>query len=201
MRLYDLILSTGVYSMKHAQLLMVPALALALAMTGCASKKPATTATTTTSATDTAANGANTNGVGSNGAMDGQNMNGNGPMDAMKAALMSRVVHFGYDSSDLSQEDFGTLNAHSRYLASTAGAKVTLVGHTDERGTREYNLALGERRAKAVQAFLVTNGANNSQIETVSYGKETPVNEGHSEAAWAENRRVEIKYEAMAPAQ
>ena len=173
--------------MKHAQLLMVPALALALAMTGCASKKPATTTTTTTSATDTAANGANTNGVGSNGAMDGQNMNGNGPMDAMKAALMSRVVHFGYDSSDLSQEDFGTLNAHSRYLASTAGA--------------EYNLALGERRAKAVQAFLVTNGANNSQIESVSYGKETPVNEGHSEAAWAENRRVEIKYEAMAPAQ
>lgn len=189
--------------MKHVQLLMIPGLALALAMTGCASKKPATDANTTAVAgtTDTAANGANTNGMGTNGAMDGQNMNGNGPMDAMKAALMNRVVHFGYDSSDLSQEDFGTLNAHSRYLAATSGAKVTLVGHTDERGTREYNLALGERRAKAVQAFLVTNGANNSQIETVSYGKEMPVNEGHDEAAWADNRRVEIKYEAMAPAQ
>lgn len=191
--------------MKHVQLLIIPSLALALAMTGCASKKPATDANSTTVAGaangTTNGNGTNTTGLGANGALDGQNMNGNGPMDAMKAALMNRVVHFGYDSSDLSQEDFGTLNAHSRYLAATSGAKVTLVGHTDERGTREYNLALGERRAKAVQAFLVTNGASNGQIETVSYGKEMPVNEGHDEAAWADNRRVEIKYEAMAPAQ
>jgi peptidoglycan-associated lipoprotein len=76
---------------------------------------------------------------------------------------------------------------------------VALTGHTDERGTREYNMALGERRAKAVQSFLITNGVNPQQLEAVSYGKEMPVNAGHDEAAWKENRRVEINYEAVPP--
>lgn len=198
-------------SLKPMHAFMIPGLAIALAMTGCANRKPATTATTTTTAGSNtgAANGASSTGLGANGdlsssgmngnGMNGNGMNGNGPMDAVRQALAARVVHFDYDSSDLSQTDLATLNAHARYLSQNNGARVTLTGHTDERGTREYNMALGERRAKSVQAFLVTNGARNEQIETVSYGKEQPVNEGHNDAAWSENRRVEINYSAGAP--
>lgn len=193
--------------MKLTQALLIPGLAIALAMTGCASRKPATGANATTNAGS--ANGAGTGtgasstGLGNNGDINSTGMNGgmtsNGPMDAVRQALAARVVHFDYDSSDLSQTDIATLNAHARYLSQNNAARVTLTGHTDERGTREYNMALGERRAKSVQAFLVTNGARNEQIETVSYGKEQPVNEGHDDAAWAENRRVEINYSAAAP--
>ena len=181
--------------MQVSKLLLIPAIAVALTVTGCASRKPAANANATTNGSK---NGANTSGLGSDGSLNGQGL-GNGPIDAVRQALAARVVHFDYDSSDLSQTDLATLNAHASYLSKNAGAKVTLTGHTDERGTREYNMALGERRAKSVQAFLVTNGAQNSQIETVSYGKEQPVNDGHNEAAWSENRRVEINYDAGAP--
>lgn len=180
--------------MKTSQLLLIPSLAIALAVTGCANRKPKTLG----SSTAAGANGASTNGLNGNGDLNGQGL-GNGPQDAVRAALMRKVVHFDYDSSDLSQQDLATLTAHAGYLSRNGNAKITLTGHTDERGTREYNMALGERRAKSVQAFLVTNGARNNQIETVSYGKEQPVNEGHNEAAWAENRRVVINYETNAP--
>lgn len=193
--------------MKLVQTLIIPAIALSLAVTGCASRKPATTATTATNAAGSAtgANGASATGLGANGDLNSQGLgNGstvgaNGPMDAVRQALAARVVHFDYDSSDLSPTDVATLNAHARYLSQNNAARVSLTGHTDERGTREYNMALGERRAKSVQAFLVTNGARNEQIEAISYGKEQPVNEGHDEAAWTENRRVEINYSAVAP--
>ncbi|XID75532.1 peptidoglycan-associated lipoprotein Pal [Alkanindiges sp. WGS2144] len=180
--------------------LLIPGLAVALTMTGCANRKPATSATTSNTSGSTAGNtGASSSGIGNNGNLSSTGLNGNGPMDAVRQALMARVVHFDYDSSDLSQTDLNTLNAHARYLSQNNAARITLTGHTDERGTREYNMALGERRAKSVEAFLVTNGARNEQIETVSYGKEQPVNEGHNEAAWAQNRRVEINYSAGAP--
>ena len=182
--------------MKASKLLLIPSIAIALAVTGCASRKPAAGANATTNGST---NGASTSGIGNNGGLNGQGLGANGPVDAVRQALASRVVHFDYDSSDLSQTDLATLNAHAGYLSKNGNAKITLTGHTDERGTREYNLALGERRAKSVQAFLVTNGAQNSQIEAVSYGKEQPVNEGHNEAAWSENRRVEINYDAGAP--
>lgn len=180
--------------MNTSQLLLIPSLAIALAVTGCANRKPATG---TSGAQGQGANGASTSGLGSNSGLNGQGLNG--PQDAVRQALASRVVHFDYDSSDLSQKDLATLNAHANYLSKNGMSKISLTGHTDERGTREYNLALGERRAKSVQAFLVTNGARNDQIESVSYGKEKPVNEGHNESAWAENRRVEINYETGAP--
>lgn len=122
-----------------------------------------------------------------------------GVTEANKAALAKRVVHFDYDSSDLSTEDYQTLQAHAQFLMANANSKVALTGHTDERGTREYNMALGERRAKAVQNYLITSGVNPQQLEAVSYGKEAPVNPGHDESAWKENRRVEINYEAVPP--
>lgn len=115
------------------------------------------------------------------------------------ASLSDRLVNFDFDSSDIRQEDYPTLLAHARYLQQNPQAKVTLEGHADERGTREYNMALGERRAKAVEAFLGVNGARSNQLDSVSFGKEKPLNDGHDEAAWAENRRVELNYEAGAP--
>lgn len=113
--------------------------------------------------------------------------------------LATRVVHFDYDSADLSGQDQRVLQAHAQYLKATSNAKVLLSGHADERGTREYNIALGERRANAVQAFFVSNGVQSSQLDTVSYGKEKPLNNSSNEAAWAENRRVEISYKQGAP--
>lgn len=185
--------------------MLIPALALALTVTGCASRKPAASANGSATAGSMAgANGSNgtgasSSGLGNSGDLNSQGMGANGAMDGVRQALMARVVHFDYDSSDLSQTDLNTLNAHARYLSQNGAARVSLIGHTDERGTREYNMALGERRAKSVEAFLVTNGARNEQIETVSYGKEQPVNEGHNEAAWAQNRRVQINYSVGAP--
>lgn len=145
------------------------------------------------------ANAAKNQGKNVNGqnADDGSEQNANG---SSQADLLSiRMVHFDYDSSDLSSDDLKTLQAHAAYLRQNSQAKVLLSGHADERGTREYNMALGERRANAVQAFLSSNGARNSQLDTVSYGKEKPINDGHDEAAWAENRRVEITYKAGSP--
>lgn len=125
--------------------------------------------------------------------------NGGSNSSSQAALLNTRLVHFDYDSSDLSSDDLKTLQAHASYLNQNPQAKVLLSGHADERGTREYNMALGERRANAVQAFLNSNGARGGQLDTVSYGKEKPINDGHDEAAWADNRRVEIIYKANAP--
>ena len=119
--------------------------------------------------------------------------------DENRPYLAKRVVHFEFDSSEILSTDQPTLRAHAQFLNANSNSRVALIGHTDERGTREYNMALGERRAKSVESFLVSNGVRKEQLETVSYGKEQPVNEGHNEEAWRENRRVEIKYEAVPP--
>jgi peptidoglycan-associated lipoprotein len=102
------------------------------------------------------------------------------------------VFYFDFDTSEIKQEARDVLIAHARYLADNPRQQVRLEGHGDERGTKEYNLALGERRANAVQRFLVVNGASRGQIETVSYGEEKPAVRGSSESAWAQNRRVEL---------
>ena len=140
------------------------------------------------------ANGQNATGQNTDNGSDANNDSSN------QADLLStRLVHFDYDSSDLNGDDLKILQAHANYLSQNPQAKVLLSGHADERGTREYNMALGERRANAVQAFLSSNGVRGGQLDTVSYGKEKPINDGHDEAAWAENRRVEITYKANAP--
>ena len=186
--------------MNTIKYIALPLLVASLVMTGCASRKAAEGAGTSTN--PNGAGTVDTTGLSEDAALNAQNLVGassKGVTEANKAFLAKRVVHFDYDSSDLSQTDVNTLNAHARYLSQNSAARVSLTGHTDERGTREYNMALGERRAKSVEAFLVTNGASNNQIETVSYGKEQPVNEGHNEAAWKENRRVQINYSLGAP--
>ena len=110
-----------------------------------------------------------------------------------EAALRAiTTFYFEYDSSDLKPEAMRALDVHAKDLKGN-GARVVLEGHTDERGTREYNMALGERRSKAVQRYLVLQGVSPAQLELVSYGEERPVATGTDEQSWAQNRRVELR--------
>ncbi len=104
------------------------------------------------------------------------------------------IVYFDYDSFEIKSEYVPVLENQANYLRADAKRKAMLEGHTDERGGREYNLALGQRRSEAVAKRLVLLGVSGNQIEAVSFGKEKPAVEGSSEASWAKNRRVEVKY-------
>ena len=108
------------------------------------------------------------------------------------AALSTRVFYFDFDVAEFRGGDRDVLTYHARDLAANPSKRIRLEGHADERGTREYNLALGERRANGILNFLIVNGASRSQIETVSYGEERPADRGTTEAAYQRNRRVEI---------
>ena len=105
-----------------------------------------------------------------------------------------RTIYFDYDRDTIRSEFEPVMAAHAEYLRSHPNADVVLQGHTDERGTREYNLALGERRANAVQRFLMVQGVSPSQLEVVSYGEERPAVRGSSEDSYAQNRRVVFDY-------
>jgi peptidoglycan-associated lipoprotein len=108
--------------------------------------------------------------------------------------LAVRTIYFDYDSSDILPEYQKTVEAHAAFLAQNPKVTVALEGHADERGSREYNLALGERRAQSVKRQMMLLGAAGDQIRTTSYGEERPVVDGHDESAWSQNRRVEIVY-------
>jgi peptidoglycan-associated lipoprotein len=99
-------------------------------------------------------------------------------------------IHFNFDSAQLRSGDRETLTRHGQWLAQNQSARVLIEGHCDERGTIEYNLALGERRADAARGFLENYGISSARLETVSYGKERPITPGHDESAWALNRRA-----------
>lgn len=99
-------------------------------------------------------------------------------------------VFFGFDKAKLSQESVDVLKAQAQYLKENANKTVMIEGHTDDRGTREYNIGLGERRANAVRNYLITQGVDPSRIDTISYGKERPAVIGANEDAWAQNRRA-----------
>lgn len=103
-----------------------------------------------------------------------------------------RIVYFEFDSSELKPEGQALVDAWGAYLAANPGVKVRLEGHADERGTREYNVALGERRANTVQQAMTARGVGARQISVSSFGEERPVSLGHDDAAWSQNRRVEI---------
>ena len=109
-------------------------------------------------------------------------------------AGVSHVVYFDYDSFVIKAEARPVIESHARFLQANKQRKAMLEGHTDERGGREYNLALGQKRAEAVQRALVLMGVPESQVEAVSYGKEKPAAQGADEASYAKNRRVELKY-------
>lgn len=108
--------------------------------------------------------------------------------------LSKRVIYFRYDSYEVLPEYQTVLNAHAGYLASHNGRSVVLEGHADERGSPEYNIALGEQRAKAVSKMMQLQGVTAGQLQVVSFGEEKPAVPGHDEASWQQNRRVEISY-------
>lgn len=108
--------------------------------------------------------------------------------------LYTKVIYFDFDQATIREDSIDTLRAHANYLVRTGGSNVIVEGHCDERGSREYNIALGERRANVVKEFLQAEGVSESQIDTISYGEERSANDGHSEEAWAENRRAALVY-------
>ena len=109
-----------------------------------------------------------------------------------RSALATTVFYFDFDVAEFRSADRDVLTFHARDLAANRSKSIRLEGHADERGTREYNLALGERRTTAILNYLIVNGAARSQIETVSYGEERPASRGQSDQAYSQNRRVEI---------
>ena len=116
--------------------------------------------------------------------------------DNSESLLSKRVIYFDFDKSEVKSEYRSIVAAHAAYVASHGSARVTLEGHADERGTREYNLGLGERRGNAISGLLSAAGAMGSQLDTVSYGEERPVCRVSDENCWWQNRRVEIVYTA-----
>ena len=176
-------------------LAMVPAMFLLLA--GCGTtggvedeqtaQTEATSAQTAESASASAASDQNASAQ----ALESQKMD---PFEDPNNLLSTRVVYFDFDSSAVKDEALPVIRAHADYLATNSQVHFTLEGHSDERGTREYNLALGERRADAVRRLLIANGVSPSQVEVVSYGEERPAVLGHDESAWSMNRRAEFVY-------
>lgn len=133
---------------------------------------------------------------GQSGAVDPRGVSGvavNGADSAQPGAL-SRIVYFDYDSFEVKPEFAATLEANARYLSANRTRRVNLEGHTDERGGREYNLALGQKRAEAVRRALSLLGVPEAQMEAVSFGEEKPAQTGFDESAFSKNRRVELTY-------
>jgi peptidoglycan-associated lipoprotein len=173
--------------MRKSLVLLAVVLAASLAVAGCKPKvKPDANAGANTSQNS----GADSSGVGAASASD-EGADAPGPMEGL---LAKRTIYFDFDSSEIKGEGTEIVAAHAKYLAKMGGTKIRLEGHTDERGSREYNIGLGERRAQAVRRALLLQGAAEGQISTVSYGEERPAVAGSDEAAWAKNRRVEIVY-------
>jgi peptidoglycan-associated lipoprotein len=117
------------------------------------------------------------------------------PLNDPTSILAKRSVYFPFDVSAVQPDDKPVVEAHGKYLSEHPDRKVRVEGNCDERGSTEYNLALGQRRADSVKKMLILSGAKSSQIETVSYGKEKPVCTEHNEACWKQNRRSDIKYQ------
>ena len=175
---------------------IVLATLIAIAVAGCQTtpepapvddKSGSTPPPTSSVAPGTTTSGAN------QGAVTGSTTAAN-PLRDPNNILSKRNIFFEFDSFAVSDQYKPSVEAHARYLAQNRSAKLTIQGHTDERGSREYNIALGQKRADAVKRMMTLLGVQEMQIETVSFGKEKPRNLGHDEAAWADNRRVDIVY-------
>jgi len=144
------------------------------------------------SATATTPGGASTGGTSSTG-VSGTSGTSN-PLRDPSNILSKRSVYFDFDSYVVRDEFKPLVEAHGRYLQSNRNARMTIQGNADERSSREYNIALGQRRADTVKRMMLLYGATDTQVETVSFGKEKPKNPGHDEGAWAENRRDDVVY-------
>jgi peptidoglycan-associated lipoprotein len=177
------------------KILILIALAGAVLAAGCASHKPRPQPTDANqNAPGTGLEGPQTagdSGANAQGAQNGAGTDAEGPTAGQ---LQNRTIYFDFDSSEIKSEYDSLITAHARYLAANPRAKVRVEGNTDERGSREYNIGLGERRAQAVRRALMLQGVSDTQITTVSYGEERPAVTGHTEEAWSRNRRANIVY-------
>ncbi len=178
--------------MKKLPLFLFPLLLFTLLLAGCGTTGPTTEESGAGGAAGTAAGGAG--GAETSAASQGGAWTGS-PLEDPNSPLHEKVVHFDFDSSEIRPEYLPMLRAHADYLVNHPSARVVIEGHCDERGSREYNIALGERRANAVKRFLEAEGVSSLQLETISYGEERPVDPGHNEAAWAKNRRAVLVYQ------
>ncbi|MGB6604914.1 MAG: peptidoglycan-associated lipoprotein Pal [Steroidobacteraceae bacterium] len=170
------------------RIIVIVLMAAALAVSGCASKRPKPAPQSEAPAAGAGAEGAGANGANAEGGAEEET---GGPMAGL---LATRTVYFDFDSAVIQGQGVALVAAHAKYLAANPGARVRLEGNTDERGSREYNIGLGERRAQSVRQAMLLQGVSDGQITTVSYGEERPAVMGHNEAAWAKNRRVDIVY-------
>ena len=169
--------------MPHYKLIVVSLLAFFLA--ACASP----TIPDPDPTYDTPTDSADTDGYGSDGLDEGEYIDYDPSMGEL-----TNIIYFEFDSSELRPEDTDVVARHAVQLSGNSNLRVRLEGHADERGSREYNIGLGERRSQTVRRLLLIQGASISQISTVSFGEERPAAMGSSEADYAQNRRVEILY-------
>ena len=135
--------------------------------------------------------GIGNDGYGAGGAYG---VSGSQPMDDRSGLLAKRIIYFVYDSSEVQPDYLPVIASHANFLAANKGKTVVLEGHADERGSPEYNIALGEQRAQSVAKLMKLQGVGDAQIQIVSFGEEKAVVTGHDENAWQQNRRVEITY-------
>lgn len=168
------------------------ALVIAVAISACKTTEP----TTDTTATDTTTTAPVEAEVTTSAAPDPRDYTDSRNFDNSESLLSKRVIYFDFDKSEVKSEYRSIVAAHAAYIAAHGSARVTLEGHADERGTREYNLGLGERRGNAISGLLSAAGARGGQLDTVSYGEERPVCRVSDESCWSQNRRVEIVYTA-----
>ena len=134
-------------------------------------------------------------GTGSGSGADGEGAGASvGDPNDPSSPVSRRVIYFEYDSFEVLPEYVSVINAHAAYLTANNGRSVTLEGHADERGSSEYNVALGEQRARAVAKMLTVQGVSDDQIQIVSFGEEKPATGGHDDSSWQQNRRVELTY-------
>jgi peptidoglycan-associated lipoprotein len=174
------------------QRILVVMLIACLGLVACASKHPKVSPPPPASEVGA---GTEASGAGAGGASAGGQNAGDEETAGPQAGLLAkRIIYFDFDSSEIKGDGTDIVGAHAKYLANNPTARIRLEGHTDDRGSREYNIGLGERRAQSVRRALLLQGATEAQLSTVSYGAERPAVAGHDEAAWSKNRRVEIVY-------
>ena len=178
--------------MNKTVLILIALLSVSL-VSGCSSKKPRPTPTSSNAAVPS--DESQTSGADASKAFGAAgDASGAGVAGPAGAQLQNRTIYFDFDSSEVKSDYNGLVTAHARYLAANPTIRVRLEGNTDERGSREYNIGLGERRSQSVRRALTLQGVTDTQITTVSYGEERPAVTGHTEEAWARNRRVDIVY-------
>jgi peptidoglycan-associated lipoprotein len=182
----------------YRRIVVLMLLAGCLGLAACASKppKPSAAEQAQSSQTGAGAESQGAEGANANGGPFGNQNSVPGPQQGM---LAKRTVYFDFDSAVIKGDGTDIVAAHAKYLSDHADARVRLEGNTDERGSPEYNIGLGMRRAQAVRQALLLQGASAGQITVVSYGAEHPVDPAHNEDAWAKNRRVDIVYLTPGP--